>query len=135
MVKSLVAEVTTTAREFTPNARLFLVATLLSWVGLSVNQVVLNLYLVQGGSGADRVGPGTSVSGVGMAATALPAGFLADRFGRKACLRTGAATIALALGGRALSLSPGALFVSTLCVGAGQALITIAASPFMSENS
>ena len=135
MVRSLVAEVTTTAREFTPNARLFLLATLLSWVGLAVNQVVFNLYLVAGGYGADFVGGVTSMMGVGMAATALPAGWLADRFGRRACLLAGALAIALALGARALSLSAGALFVSTLCVGAGQALITIAASPFMIENS
>lgn len=135
MVKSLVADVATSAREFTPNARLFLLATLLSWVGLAVNQVVFNLYLVAGGYGPDVVGAVTSMMGIGMAATALPAGWLADRFGRRACLLAGAIAVAAALGARALSLSPGALYGSTLFVGAGQALITIAASPFMIENS
>ena len=135
MVRSLVEEVASTTREITPNARLFLLATLLSWVGLAVNQVVFNLYLVEGGYGADLVGGVTSMMGLGMAATALPAGYLADRIGRRACLLLGSVAVAVALLGRGLSLSPGALFASTLAVGAGQALITIAASPFMIENS
>jgi MFS family permease len=135
MVRSLVADVAVTAREFTPNARLFLLATLLSWVGLAVNQVVFNLYLVEAGHAPDFVGAVTSMMGLGMAATALPAGWMADRFGRRACLIAGAVAIALALLARSLSLSTGALFGSTLLAGAGQALITIAASPFMIENS
>src|SRR6185436_16800873 len=97
MVRSLVAEVATTTREISSNARLFLLATLLSWVGLAVNQVVFNLYLVAGGYGADVVGAVTSMLGIGMAATALPAGWLADRFGRRACLIAGAIAIATAL--------------------------------------
>jgi MFS family permease len=135
MVKSLVAEVASTTREITPNARLFLLATLLSWVGLSVNQVVFNLYLVAAGYEADFVGAVTSMMGLGMAATALPAGWMADRFGRRACLLGGSVVIATALLARSLSLSPGALFASTLLLGAGQAVVTIAASPFMIENS
>ncbi len=135
MVRRIVSDYYETTRDFSPNARLFLFATLLSWVGLSVNQVVFNLYLVAAGYGEEFVGGVTSMMGAGMAAMALPAGFLADRFGRRACLLWGAATIALMLGVRALSLSPQALFGSTLLLGAGQALVTIATSPFMSENS
>ena len=73
--------------------------------------------------------------GLGMAVTALPAGWLADRFGRRATLRAGSLVVAVGLLARALSLSSWALFGSTLLIGAGQALVTIAASPFMIENS
>lgn len=135
MVRSLVADYASTTREFTPNARLFLVATLLSWIGLAVNQVVFNLYLVDGGYAPDFVGGVTSMMGLGMAATALPAGWLADRIGRRPCLIAGAIAVAGGLLARGVSLAPAPLFASTLVVGAGQALITIAASPFMSENS
>lgn len=135
MVRSIVADYALTTREFTPNARLFLIATLLSWVGLSVNQVVFNLYLVEAGYATDFVGAVTSMMGLGMAVTALPSGWLADRFGRRACLLGGAAIIAVGLLARSLSLAPGALYTSTFCLGMGQALIMIAASPFMSENS
>jgi len=135
MVRTIVADYASTTREFTPNARLFLLATLLSWVGLSVNQVVFNLYLVAGGYTNDFVGAVTSMMGLGMAAIALPAGWLSDRIGRRACLRAGFVVVAVGLLARSLSLASWALFGSTLLVGAGQALVTIAASPFMSENS
>ena len=84
-------------------------ATLLAWVGLSVNQVVFNLYLVSGGYREDFVGAVSSMQGVGMAMVALPAGWAADRFGRRALLRTGSLTIACALLLRSLSLLPTAL--------------------------
>ena len=48
MVRRIVADYASTTREFSPNARLFLISALLSWIGLSVNQVVFNLYLVAG---------------------------------------------------------------------------------------
>jgi MFS family permease len=135
MVRRIVRDYYATTREFTPNARLFLIATVLSWSGLAVNQVVFNLYLVAAGYSAEFIGGVTAMQAVGMAALALPAGWLADRMGRRATLLAGAAGIALALAIRALSLSPQALFASTFGLGAGQALITISTSPFLTENS
>jgi len=135
MVRRIVADYVSTTKQFSTNARRFLGATLLAWVGLSVSQVVFNLYLVAGGYREDFIGGVVSMQGIGMAALALPAGWAADRFGRRALLRAGVATIALGLLLRALSLLPPALFGASLLLGAGQAMITIAASPFMSENS
>jgi MFS family permease len=135
MVRRIVADYYSTTREFTTNARLFLVATFLSWIGLSVNQVVFNLYLVAGGYREDTVGGVTSLTGVGMAIAALPSGWAADRFGRRAVLRAGATVLALGLLARALSLAPLALYGASFVLGIGQALITIASSPFMSDNS
>ena len=135
MVHKIVADYVTTTREFTLNARRFLLAILLAWVGLSVSQVVFNLYLVSGGFAEGFVGAVSSMQGIGMAAMALPAGWAADRFGRRVPLRAGALTIAIALALRALTLEPALLFGGSFLLGAGQAMLTIAASPFMSENS
>lgn len=135
MVRRIVNDYVATTRTFSSNARLFLAATLLAWVGLAVNQVVFNLYLVSGGYAEDFVGAVSSMQGIGMACAALPAGWAADRFGRRVMLRLGSLTIASALFLRALSLLPPALFSATFLLGVGQAMITIAASPFMSENS
>jgi len=135
MVHRIVADYVSTTKQFSTNARRFLFATLLAWVGLAVSQVVFNLYLVAGGYAEDFVGGVSSMQGIGMAVLALPAGWAADRFGRRAVLRSGVFTLSLALGLRALSLAPPALFAATFLLGAGQAMITIAASPFMSENS
>lgn len=135
MVRRIVTDYYSTTQRFSANARRLLAATMLAWVGLSVSAVVFNLYLVAGGYAEDFVGVVTSMQGIGMALTALPAGWAADRFGRPALLRAGTATIALALLLRGLSLDPRALFAATFLLGSGQAMITIAASPFMSENS
>ena len=71
MVRRIVQDYYSTTREFSSNARLFLVSTLLTWVGLSVAQVVFNLYLVAGGYGEDMVGGIVSMAGVGMAANVM----------------------------------------------------------------
>jgi MFS family permease len=135
MVRRIVRDYYSTTREFSTNARLFLLATFLTWIGHSVNQVVFNLYLLEGGYAEDFIGGVVAMMGVGMAIMALPAGHLADRFGRRACLLAGSGLTAAALLGRSLTLSPVLLMGTTLLLGAAQALLTIASSPFMSENS
>jgi len=135
MVRRHIDEYLETTARFSANARRFLFATFLAWIGLAVSQVVFNLYLVSGGWAEDFVGAVSSMQGIGMACMALPAGWAADRFGRKTLLLSGAFTIAIALALRALTLTPWVLFASTFLLGAGQAMITIVASPFMSENS
>ena len=135
MVRHHIDEYLETTARFSANARRFLFATFLAWIGLSVSQVVFNLYLVSGGYAEDFVGAVSSMQGVGMACCALPAGWAADRFGRRILLLAGSFTIALALFLRALSLEPATLYAATFLLGAGQAMITIVASPFMSENS
>src|SRR5512140_2009158 len=122
-------------REFSANARRFLWGIFLAWTGVAVHQVIFNLYLVAAGHDENFVGRVASMMGVGMAVVALPAGFLADRLGRRATLRGGALVLALALFARASTAAPWALFAGTFLLGAGQALLTIAAAPFLSENS
>jgi MFS family permease len=135
MVRRHIDEYLETTARFSANARRFLLATFLAWIGLAVSQVVFNLYLVSAGWAEDFVGAVSSMQGVGMACCALPAGWAADRFGRRAVLLAGSFTVAVALAMRALTLEPALLFAGTFLLGAGQAMITIVASPFMSENS
>jgi len=135
MVRRHIDEYLETTARFSANARRFLFATFLAWIGLAVSQVVFNLYLVSGGWAEDFVGAVSSMQGIGMACMALPAGWAADRLGRRTLLLSGSFTIAVALALRALTLTPAVLFASTFLLGAGQAMITIVASPFMSENS
>src|SRR6187200_303292 len=97
MVRKLVDDYLATTRTFSVNARRFLLATFLAWIGLSVSQVVFNLYLVSGGWAEDFVGAVSSMQGIGMACCALPAGWAADRFGRRALLLAGSFTMAAAL--------------------------------------
>jgi MFS family permease len=116
-------------------ARLFLTATLLSWMGYGVNQVLFNLYLVEGGFQESFVGRVIALSGVGLALAALPAGWYAERRGRVPALLLGATIYSLAVMTRALGLTPGVIATASFFAGVGQALTAIAAAPFLSEHS
>ena len=78
-------------RAFSRPARRYLTAELLAWTGNGVFQVLFNLYLVQGGFKESFVGRAVSLNALGLALAALPAGVLADRWGRRRCLLAGAA--------------------------------------------
>jgi len=123
------------ASEFSRPARLFLLATLLSWTGYGVNQVLFNLYLVEGGFQEAFVGKIIALNGVGLALAALPAGWLAERRGRVPCLILGSTIYGLAHLTRALVLVPSVIGAASFLVGVGQALTAIAAAPFLSEHS
>jgi MFS family permease len=116
-------------------ARLFLLATLLSWTGYGVNQVLFNLYQVEGGFQEAFVGRIIALNGVGLAIAALPAGWLAERRGRIPCLILGATIYGLSHLTRALVLVPAVIGTASFFAGVGQALTAIAAAPFLSEHS
>src|SRR5437867_13082840 len=75
---------------FSRPARWFLAHTLLGWAGYGVNTVLFNLYLVEAHFQASFVGAVISINGLGLALAALPAGWLAERWGRRPCLLLGA---------------------------------------------
>lgn len=123
------------ALSFSRPARLFLLSTLFSWMGYGIHQVLFNLYLVEGGFQEAFVGRIVALNGVGLALAALPAGWLAERRGRRFCLILGCTIYGVGHMARALVLTPGVLYGGSFLAGVGQALIAIAAAPFLSEHS
>ncbi len=123
------------AREFSRPARLFLLTEFLAWAGHGVFGVLFNLYLVEGGYQESFVGTVISVNALGLAIAALPAGVLADRWGRRRCLLLGAVLDGLGFLGRSAVLSPAAIIGASFVAGAGQAMLAIAAAPFITEHS
>ena len=123
------------AATFSRPSRLFLLSTLFAWAGYGVNQVIFNLYLVEGGFQEAFVGRVIAINGVGLALAALPAGWLAERRGRRLCLVLGAAIYGCAQLVRALVLVPDVLYAASFMAGVGQALTAIAAAPFLTEHS
>ncbi|OGF16691.1 MAG: hypothetical protein A2W00_14525 [Candidatus Eisenbacteria bacterium RBG_16_71_46] len=97
--------------------------------------MLFNLYLVAGGFQEAFVGRAISFNGLGLALTALPAGWLANHWGRRRCLILGAALEGTGLLARSLLLHPGAIYGASFLAGAGQSLIAIAAAPFLTEHS
>jgi MFS family permease len=120
---------------FSRPARLFLLTELLAWTCHGVFAVVFNLYLLEAGYRESFIGRAVSFNGLGMALAALPAGRLADRWGRRRCLVLGAALDAGAQLARATLLSPDAILAGSFLAGVGQALLAIAAAPFLTEHS
>jgi MFS family permease len=120
---------------FSRPARLFLACTALAWAGFGVNQVLFNLYLVEAGFGEAFVGHAVAWNGIGLAVAALPAGLLADRWGRRRSLMLGAVLEGPSLLARTSLLSPAVVFGGSFLAGAGQSLLAIAAAPFLTEHS
>ena len=122
-------------RAFSRPARFYLLTELLAWTGHGVFQVLFNLYLVAGGFTESFVGQAISLNALGLALTAMPAGFLADRWGRRRCLLLGAALDGAGMVARSALVSPGLILGASFVAGAGQALLAIAAAPFLTEHS
>jgi MFS family permease len=134
-IRRLLVESVGHAREFSPPARRFLLATALAFIAYGVASVLLNLYLIQGGYRESFVGRIVSLNALGLALLALPAGWLADRWGRRRTVILGLIVEGISMTARALTLSPALLSVSSFGAGAGQALFAVAAAPFLTEHS
>src|SRR5262245_30650349 len=123
---SLVYDYRDAIRQFSPPARRFLLATSLTFAAYGASAVLFNLYLLEGGFRESFVGQIIALGGAGMAITALPAGWLADRWGRRPCLVLGALAEGASMLLRALVLSPTAIRAGAFGCGVGQALFAIA---------
>src|SRR5436309_1207274 len=78
------------AKAFSRPARFYLGAEFLMWTAHGIFSVLFNLYLVAAGASEGFVGRAVAASGIGMVVAALPAGWLADRWGRRRTLILGA---------------------------------------------
>jgi len=123
------------ARAFSRPARLYLAAEFLAWTAQGVFQVLFNLYLVAGGFQESFVGRAVSLNALGLAVSALPAGMLAERWGRRRCLLLGAALEGIGLLLRSTLMHPAAIYSASFMAGSGQSLLAIAAAPFLTEHS
>jgi len=122
-------------RGFERDARLFLVTTLLSSGAISLFWINFNLYLAALGLDRSTIGLIATTGALSSALAALPASVLADRFGRRLAMISGAALSSLALAGLLLANEVYLLFVLAAAYGAGQQTLFVVAVPFMTERS
>ncbi len=123
------------ASRFSRPARLYLGSEFLMWTAHGIFAVLYNLYLVEAGAGERFVGQAIASSALGLVAAALPAGWLADRWGRRRTLMLGAALEGAGHLVRALTVAPAPVLGAGFITGVGQALFQIAAAPFLTEHS
>jgi MFS family permease len=123
------------AGRFSRNAKLYLLATFLISVGFSFYGVLFNLYMTEGGLQEGIIGSILSLSGLALVITALPAGVLSDRLGRKKAMIIGTLAGALLSTLRALTMSGPALLSLSFLGGIASTIYVLSAAPFMMENS
>ena len=117
------------ARMFSRPARLYLGAEFLMWTAHGIFSVLFNLYLVEAGHSERFVGQAVASSAFGLVVAALPAGWLAERWGRRNTLMLGVLLEAAGLVVRTLALSEPTLLGAGFVAGLGQAFFQIAAAP------
>ncbi len=126
------------ARSFTGferDARVFLVATLVYGVTLSLWWVDFNLYLASLGFDSAFIGIVATATSAAGALAAFPASLLSDRVGRRRVLAAGTAT---ASGGILLLLlvpTAPAILAGAFLVGAANQAFFVLQAPFLSEHS
>lgn len=134
-LRRTIADFAEAARAFSRPARVYLLAEFLVWTAHGVFAVLFNLYLVEAGHPESFVGRAISMNALGLALAALPAGLLAERWGRRRSLVLGAVLEGLGHLARASLTEPTAILASGFAIGIGQALFQIAAAPFLTEHS
>lgn len=122
-------------RAFSPNARLFLVSTIITGLSYSIYWLIFNLYIDSSGYPRTFLGELQSMPHLIAILAGIPGGVLADRIGRKRALLLASAGETAAMLGVVLAPGPNWLRVSMITFGASESLWWVASSPFMMENS
>lgn len=131
----LVLGFVSSAGSFSRNARLYLAANFLAGLSFAFSGVIFNLYLAQAGFQEGFIGSILSLSGLALVLTAVPAGMLSDRWGRRRAMLWGVASGSFVVLLRALTVNGTALTVLGFLGGVSGTMFTISAAPFMMENS
>lgn len=122
-------------RAFRPNARLYLGSVVLSGLSMGVFRLIFNFYVLSLGYNEALLGQLVTITSTTALVAALPAGYLADRLGRKASLLLAGALVALSVAAMVWWPTWGALLGMNVVLGIAQSLSAVTNAPFLMENS
>ncbi|MGC8960275.1 MAG: MFS transporter [Chloroflexia bacterium] len=127
-------------RRFQANARLYLLSMTLAGIGYGIFRLLFNFFVLSFRPGNPRydenlLGQLVMASSLAALAGALPAGYLADRLGRKPSLLLSSAAVAAAVVSMVLWPTPTNFFLMHILQGLAQSLGAVTAGPFLMENS
>jgi MFS family permease len=120
---------------FSRNLWLLLAQNVAVFLGIALQALILNLYLVALGYREDFVGlvafAQTAAIGVG----AMPASWLSPRLGPRRCLIGGTALLSVSFALMAVIAEPVPLLLASALNGVSMALIFVPSAPYLMENS
>lgn len=122
-------------RGFQPDARRFLVVTLVGGAAMSLWWIDFNLYLASLGFDASRIGIIATAGSIASAVAAFPASSLSDRIGRRLVMAAGTVAGIVAVMGMIWTADPTAILLLVALFGAGNMAVQVVAVPYMSEHS
>ncbi|MEO7663668.1 MAG: MFS transporter, partial [Candidatus Limnocylindrales bacterium] len=122
-------------RGFQPDARRFLLVTLIGGAALSLFWIDFNLYLASLGFDDARIGITATAGSIASAVAAFPASTLSDRVGRRLVMVGGGVAALLAVAGLVVSRDPTLILLLAALYGAGNQSLQVVAVPYMSEHS
>lgn len=122
-------------RGFEPDARRFLLVTLVGGAATSLWWIDFNLYLAAVGFDEARIGIIATAGSIASAVAAVPASSWSDRIGRRLVMAAGTVAGIVAVTGLIATADPTAIIVLAALYGAGSQAVQVVAVPYMSEHS
>jgi len=122
-------------RGFSPDARRFLLVTLVGGAATSLWWIDFNLYLASLGYADAGIGVVSTVISIASALAAFPASSLSDRFGRRLVMLAGSVASLLAVAGMIATANPTAIIVLGALYGVGGQAVQVVGVPYMSEHT
>ena len=122
-------------RGFEPDARRYLLFTIVAGTATGLWWIDFNLYLAARGISPSGIGLVATVGSIASALAALPASSLSDRLGRRVVMFGGTAAAVLAVFGLAFAGDIAAIVLLAALFGAGTQSVGVVAAPYMTEHS
>ena len=120
---------------FSPNARKYLIGTLIFGAGMGVYRILFNFYLRSLGYDETFMGLLSTISSMTVLISALPMGYIADLLGRKFSLVISGLLIGIALITIVIFPATGVFIAMNIVMGLGSCLGGVVSGPFLMENS
>ncbi len=121
--------------QFHRDARILLVATLVTGAALSLYWIDFNLYLASLGHSSATIGVIATIGSLAGALAAFPASAVSDRIGRRAVMLGGIGIALAAMAGLLLFEAVWAIAAAAALWSIGQQSLQVVQAPFMAEHS
>lgn len=122
-------------RLFQPNARLYLFNLIISGMAYGIFRLLFNFYVLSLGYDEALLGQLLTTSSLVALLSALPAGYVSDRMGRKRALFLSSLITIAAVVGMVVWRSAAGFYAMNVMMGLAQSLGGVTFGPFLMENS